>query len=49
MNILPFRSKGIRWNDDVIYIEESPVGVLSLPYHVGSEGPISDSNFEVFF
>ena len=43
------RSVGVRWSNELIRIEQSPVGALSLPYLVGADGVIFHSNFEVFF
>jgi hypothetical protein len=48
-NWFPFENLGIRWNNELIRVEQSPVGALSLPYVVGADGLIFHSNFEVFF
>jgi hypothetical protein len=49
VNFFPFENQGIRWNNELIYVHDSPVGALSLPYLVGSHGLIFHSNFEIFF
>ncbi len=49
VNWFPFQNKGIRWNSEVIYLYDSPVGGLSLPYLVGGKGLVFYSSFEVFF
>jgi hypothetical protein len=48
LNWFPFANKGLRWNNEVIYVRDSPVGGLSLPYLVGSNGALFVSTFEVF-
>jgi hypothetical protein len=49
LNWFMFENKGIRWNNELLYVHESPVGGLSLPYLVGSKGTIFVSTIEVFF
>jgi hypothetical protein len=49
VNWFPWHYKGIRWNNEMIYVQNSPVGALSLPYAVGGKGPIFLSTFEVFY
>jgi hypothetical protein len=49
LNWYPFRNRGIRWNNEVLYVDDSPVGGLTLPTQVGAEGAIFYSTFEVFF
>lgn len=48
-NWFPFDSQSVRWNNEGIYAQDSPVGALSLPYLVGADGPIFLSNVELFF
>jgi hypothetical protein len=49
LNWYPFRNKSIRWNNEILYVDDSPVGGLTLPTQVGAEGAIFYSTFEVFF
>jgi hypothetical protein len=49
LNWFPFQSQSLRWNNEVIYVERSPVGAFSLPYNVGVTGPIFLSTLEMFF
>jgi hypothetical protein len=49
VNWYPFKNQGIRWNTELIYVSDSPVGALSLPYLVGSRGLIFYSSLEIFF
>jgi hypothetical protein len=49
VNLYPWRNRSVRWNNEFIYLERSPVGALSLPYVVGGDGLVFDSNFEVNF
>ena len=42
-----FNNQAIRVNGEVIYLNNSPVGALSLPYTVGGKGPIFHLNLEL--
>jgi hypothetical protein len=48
-NWFPWENKCIRWNNEFIKLEQSPVGALSLPYVVGGNGVLFSSNLEVNF
>jgi hypothetical protein len=45
----PWKNQTIRWHNEVMYFRHSPVGALSLPYVVGANGVVFNSNFEVNF
>jgi hypothetical protein len=45
----PWKNEVVRWNVEYIDVHRSPVGALSLPYAVGSNGPIVYSTFVVWF
>jgi len=47
INVYPWRNKVVRWNSELIYLDDSPVGALSLPYTVGGSGPVFNTNLEV--
>ena len=49
VNLYPEGNRAVRWNNEVIYLDESPVGALSLPYVVGGNGFVFYSNVEVCF
>jgi hypothetical protein len=49
VNWFPFRNRSFRWNNEVMYVADSPVGALSLPYQVGARGPIFLSTLELNF
>lgn len=49
VNWFPFRTRALRWNNEVMYVDDSPVGALSLAQPVGAEGPIFFSTVEFFF
>ena len=49
LNYFPFETKAVRWNNEVIYLNESPVGGIAYPYAVGGTGFVFQSNFEVAF
>jgi hypothetical protein len=42
-----FDNQAIRVNGEVIYLNDSPVGALSLPYTVSGKGPVFHLNLEV--
>ena len=48
-NWYPWRNKSVRWNNEFIWLDKSPVGALSLPYVVGGNGLLFHSNLEVNF
>jgi len=42
-----FDNQAVRLNGEVIYLNNSPVGALSLPYTVGGKGPVFHLNLEL--
>ena len=48
-NWYPWRNKSVRWNNEFMWLDHSPVGALSLPYVVGGNGLLFHSNLEVNF
>jgi hypothetical protein len=49
VNWFPFANKSVRWNNEIMYMRESPVGGIAYPYAVGGNGFAFQSNFEVAF
>lgn len=49
VNWFPEGNHVIRWNNEVLYTDRSPVGGLSLPTAVGGTGSILHSSFQVNF
>jgi hypothetical protein len=45
----PWKNEVVRWNFEYIHLNRSPVGALSLPYNVGSNGGVFHTNFMVWF
>ena len=45
LNMYPWKNEVVRWNFEFIQLRRSPVGALSLPYAVGSNGPVFHSRF----
>jgi len=45
----PWKNEVVRWNAEYINLKRSPVGALSLPYSVGSNGSVFHTNFMVWF
>ena len=48
-NWYPWENKCVRWNNEFIKLDRSPVGYLSVPFTVGGNGLVFSSNFEVNF
>ena len=49
VNVYPWKNQGLRWNTELIYLNRSPVGSLSVPFTVGGNGPVFHTNVEVNF
>ncbi len=49
VNWFPFRNEVVRWNLQWIQVSHSPVGSLSHPYTVGSNGSIVQMDFQINF
>lgn len=49
VSYFPWKNEVVRWDVEFAHFNRSPVGALSLPYSVGSNGPILQSNFMVWF
>jgi hypothetical protein len=47
VNVFPWQNKLARWNTELLYLDNSPVGALSLPYSVGANGLVFYTNFEI--
>ena len=45
----PLKDKHLRFNLDVIFVENSPVGYLSYPTVVGANGTVFMLNMEFLF
>ena len=45
----PWKNQVARWNVEVLKLNHSPVGALSLPYPVGGNGNVFYTSFEVYF
>ena len=48
-NWFPWKQREVWWNFEYLYAHRSPVGAASLPYVVGSNGPILHTSFVVNF
>ncbi|MCU0234515.1 MAG: DUF3011 domain-containing protein [Thermoanaerobaculales bacterium] len=49
LNWFPWRLQVVRWNVEVLELDRSPVGALSLPYPVGGTGTVFHTSFMVWF
>jgi hypothetical protein len=47
--LFPYKNQVVRWNLEVMHLDHSPVGALSLPYSVGSNGTVVHSSFMLWF
>ncbi len=48
-NWFPFKNRVIRWNNEMLYLFNSPVGYSAVPYPVGGKGWVYQSNWELAF
>lgn len=48
-NFFPFNNKVVRWNNEVLYINNSPVGYTSVPFALGGKGFVFHSTWELAF
>jgi len=48
-NWFPFKNTVWRWNGEVLHLDRSPVGALSLPYPVGGNGNVYRADFQFDF
>lgn len=49
INWYPFKRRLVRWNTELLYLRDSPVGYSSVPFIVGGNGTVFHTNFELFF
>jgi len=47
VNWHPWHNRVFRWNTQVMYLNNSPVGYTSLTYNVGSKGVVFNTDFEL--
>jgi hypothetical protein len=49
MNWFPWHNRVVRWNNEFLYLNRSPVGYTSVPFALGGTGPVFHSNVEMAF
>jgi hypothetical protein len=49
LNYFPFRNKVLRWNNEFLYLYQSPVGYTSVPFALGGTGPVFATTLELAF
>ena len=49
LNFFPWKNKVVRWNNEVLYLNRSPVGYTSVPFAVGGKGWVFHSTWELAF
>jgi hypothetical protein len=49
VNVFPFQQRLLRWNTELLYLDDSPVGYSSVPFAVGGDGPVFYTNLELYF
>ena len=40
LNVFPWKNQMVRWNTELLYLNHSPVGYLSVPFALGGNGPV---------
>jgi hypothetical protein len=48
-NWFPWNNKVVRWNNEWLYLRNSPVGYSSVPFVVGGRGSVFHSSLELAF
>ena len=49
LNFFPWKNKVVRWNNEMIYLRNSPVGYTSVPFALGGNGFVFHSTLELAF
>jgi hypothetical protein len=49
LNWFPWKNKVVRWNNEWLYLHNSPVGYSSVPFVVGGRGGVFHSSLELAF
>jgi hypothetical protein len=49
LNWFPWKNKVVRWNNEALYLSNSPVGYTSVPFAVGGKGFVFHSSWELAF
>jgi len=49
LNYFPFHNKVVRWNNEFLYLYQSPVGYTAVPFALGGTGPVFATTLELAF
>jgi hypothetical protein len=49
VNLFPFKNKVVRWNNELLYLNRSPVGYTAVPFALGGKGFVYHSTVELAF
>jgi hypothetical protein len=49
VNWFPWKNRVVRWNNEWLYLRNSPVGYTSVPFAVGGRGSVFHSSLELAF
>ncbi len=49
VNYYPLKQRLLRWNTELLYLDDSPVGYSSVPFAVGGDGPVFYTNLALYF
>jgi hypothetical protein len=49
VNYFPWKNRILRWNNEGLYLNRSPVGYTAVPFPVGGKGWVYHSNMELAF
>jgi hypothetical protein len=45
----PFKRREVRWTTQLLYLDDSPVGYNSVPFALGGNGVVVNTEFEIAF
>ena len=49
VNWFPYKNRVLRWNNEFLYLRNSPVGYTAVPFALGGNGSVFHSNVELAF
>lgn len=49
VNWFPWKNRVVRWNNELLYLNKSPVGYTSVPFALGGKGLVFHSTWELAF
>jgi hypothetical protein len=49
VSLFLFHNRVVRWNNELLYLNRSPVGYTSVPFALGDTGLVFHTNLELAF